>query len=83
MNRRLFFQQLASGLIVSAAPTIFVPKPFKTVWKVSNPNWPRLVITNRYSSAVQKMAMEILVKQEQMAWAIVLKSLKNLPVKNR
>lgn len=33
MNRRGFFEQLASGLLVAAAPTIFVPKLISPVWK--------------------------------------------------
>lgn len=33
MNRRSFFQQLASGLVVGAAPSLFVPKLIKPVWK--------------------------------------------------
>jgi len=33
MNRRGFFTDLASGLIVSAAPTIFAPQLIKPIWK--------------------------------------------------
>lgn len=33
MNRRNFFRSLASGLIVAAAPQIFLPKLVKPVWK--------------------------------------------------
>lgn len=43
MNRRKFFKQLASGLLVASAPSIFVPKLIKPVWKVPvhriNPDW--------------------------------------------
>lgn len=33
MNRRYFFQQLASGLIAAAAPALFIPKLIKPGWK--------------------------------------------------
>jgi len=32
MNRRTFFQDLASGLFVAAAPTIFIPKLSHNLW---------------------------------------------------
>src|SRR6266576_7100987 len=33
MNRRNFFQRVASGLFVAAAPTLFLPKLIKPQWK--------------------------------------------------
>lgn len=33
MNRRYFFQQLASGLVAAAAPTLFLPRLVKPKWK--------------------------------------------------
>ena len=34
MNRRNFFTQLASGIVVAAAPAVFLPKLIKPAWKV-------------------------------------------------
>jgi hypothetical protein len=33
MNRRYFFQQLASGLIAATAPMLFLPKIIRPGWK--------------------------------------------------
>jgi hypothetical protein len=33
MNRRSFFTRLASGLVVMASPSIFIPKLIKPCWK--------------------------------------------------
>jgi len=35
MNRRSFFTQLASGLVVASAPSIWVPKLIKPKWKLT------------------------------------------------
>jgi hypothetical protein len=34
MNRRLFFKKLTGVIIAASAPTIFLPKLIKPVWKV-------------------------------------------------
>lgn len=34
MDRRSFFQQLASGLVVLAAPRLFIPRLIKPAWKL-------------------------------------------------
>lgn len=38
-SRRGFFQQLASGLVVLAAPRIFVPKVITPTWRVPVRRW--------------------------------------------
>jgi hypothetical protein len=48
MNRRYFFEKLASGLIAASAPTLFLPKLIKPQWTKPRFRYEKLVFTLSY-----------------------------------
>ena len=56
MDRRHFFKHLASGLVVAAAPELFLPKLVKPSWRISRPRPDLKIIigldARRFESAI-------------------------------
>jgi hypothetical protein len=63
MNRRYFFQALASGLVAASSPGLFLPKLIKPAWKPERPvvigeNWYR-IDTAPFDAAMLRYTVEI------------------------